>query len=185
MDPDNWKQGPCYCYRNAFLFCNYQCPNIAVFRHYFVNYHLKAKQLCALKLNVQTSRAARIMVVSWERSPHSARKVRVKAWTKMGEMKLCHFPWGKVVPDPASTSAVPLMSLDRWSYTNKTHRYCTTSLPIMVYLQIEASHFFSPTCRPATDQGSGTLFTGCLDNNVNDSSGSIYSVVALPSVRLF
>lgn len=39
-----------------------------------------------------TSRAARIIVVSCERSPHSARKVRVRAWMKMGEMKLCHFP---------------------------------------------------------------------------------------------
>lgn len=31
-----------------------------------------------------------MMVVSCERSPHSARKVRVNAWMKMGEMKLYH-----------------------------------------------------------------------------------------------
>lgn len=67
----------------------------------------------------QTSRAARIMVVSCERSPHSARKVRVNAWKKMGERRLYHLACGAVAPDPASISAVPLASLDRWSCKDK------------------------------------------------------------------
>lgn len=69
----------------------------------------------------QTSRAARMMVVSCERSPHSARKVRVNAWRKMGEMKLYHLACGTVAPDPASTSAVPLASLERCSCEDKQH----------------------------------------------------------------
>lgn len=70
----------------------------------------------------QTSRAARMMVVSWERSPHSARKVRVNAWRKMGEMKLYHLACGAAAPSPASTSAAPLASLDRWSCKHKHAR---------------------------------------------------------------
>ena len=34
-----------------------------------------------------TSLAARMMVVICDRSPHSARKVRVKAWMKIGEVR--------------------------------------------------------------------------------------------------
>lgn len=78
------------------------------------------QQVNAMKVEMeQTSRAARIMVVSWERSPHSARKVRVNAWKKMGEIKLYHLACGIVAPDPASISAVPLASLDRWSCKDK------------------------------------------------------------------
>lgn len=62
-----------------------------------------------------TSLAARMMVVSCERSPHSARKVRVKAWMKMGDTTLCHFFCGTAVPVPASTSGAPFTCLDRWS----------------------------------------------------------------------
>lgn len=82
------------------------------------------------------------MVVSCERSPHSARKVRVKAWMKMGEMKLCHFPWGTVVPDAASTSGDPLSSLDRWSWTQNYRRLrsdFTKTLGLMLYLHNEIS----------------------------------------------
>lgn len=83
------------------------------------------------------------MVVSCERSPHSARKVRVKAWMKMGEMKLCHFLWGRVVPDPASTSGVPLASLDRWSYTdNKSHGEFLEALNVTLYLHFEIWEYF-------------------------------------------
>lgn len=84
-----------------------------------------AAQICSPMIkNKQTSRAARMMVVSCERSPHSARKVRVRAWMKMGEMKLWHFPWGTVVPDPASTSGAPLDSLDLWSCkTGLDHKF--------------------------------------------------------------
>ena len=35
----------------------------------------------------KTSLAASMMVVIWERSPHSARKVSVKAWRNTGEVK--------------------------------------------------------------------------------------------------
>lgn len=97
------------------------------------------KIFASINKNKQTSRAARIMVVSCERSPHSARKVRVRAWMKMGEMKLWQFPWGRLVPDPASTSGVPLASLDLWS--------CKTALdqkisPQKLHLPIDLWKYF-------------------------------------------
>lgn len=55
------------------------------------------------------------MVVNWERSPHSAKKVKVKAWTKIGEIKCSHFFWGIAVPGPDSTSPGPFNSLVLWS----------------------------------------------------------------------
>lgn len=73
----------------------------------------------SLLLETLTSLAARMMVVSCDRSPHSARKDRVKAWMKIGEMKLYHLVWGRVIPVPASTSAVPLASLERCSCRQK------------------------------------------------------------------
>lgn len=84
----------------------------------------------------QTSRAARIIVVSCERSPHSARKVRVRAWMKTGEMKLCHFPWGTAVPDPASTSGVPLASLDRWSCKHKVAQAGSKTLLVSQHTEV-------------------------------------------------
>lgn len=62
-----------------------------------------------------TSLAAKTMVVNWERSPHSAKNVNVKAWTKIGEIKCSHFFWGIVVPGPDSTSPGPFNSLVLWS----------------------------------------------------------------------
>lgn len=62
-----------------------------------------------------TSLAAKTMVVNWERSPHSAKNVKVKAWTKIGEIKCSHFFWGIVVPGPDSTSPGPFNSLVLWS----------------------------------------------------------------------
>lgn len=64
---------------------------------------------------ILTSLAAKTMVVNWERSPHSAKNVNVKAWTKIGEIKCSHFFWGIVVPGPDSTSPGPFKSFVLWS----------------------------------------------------------------------
>lgn len=108
-----------------------------------------------------TSLAARMMVVSCERSPHSARKVRVKAWMKMGDTTLCHFFCGTAVPLPASTSGAPLTCLDRWSCKDEGPSVQLTKCYMVQGLRNEPTHAnirdcknFSPLCLFSADNHS-------------------------------
>lgn len=83
-----------------------------------------------------TSLAAKTMVVNWERSPHSAKKVKVKAWTKIGEIKCSHFFWGIAVPGPDSTSPGPFNSLVLWSCEGQGGQEETTTKQPTIRLEM-------------------------------------------------
>lgn len=135
----------------------------------------------SLHTQLPTSLAAKMMVVSCERSPHSARKVRVKAWMKMGETRLCHFFCGTAVPVPASTSGAPFTCLDRWSCKDEGP---SVQLANVLTLQQQTKTFHLLVLLVPTITPWNASMHSCIPDRNNQDNSHLWQQISFPPLSL-
>ena len=112
-----------------------------------------------------TSLAARIIVVSWDRSPHSARNVSVNAWMKIldinEKMLFAGLPDFLMTPDSGSCTSVVEASFSNCNniHTSRAH------LEVQTFCNFPQKHTFCVL----TEVRFVTQYITCLQNAFKDS----------------